>query len=363
MFDNKINYRWLNLLILLGILYIGLNTISGWSGVLFSILKVLFPFILAFAIAYALYPLVRKLEEKGVRKWLSITVVVVGILLVLVGVLAVTLPLFYEQLISFSKMILEAISSVGEKFNWNLGDFEVQLSDALNELSKSIGSFVTNGSLDLVGKTFSFAGTFIVTLIVMIYMLSDMQKIREKFSAFLKRISHRSFLYFQSLDNELSNYLKGLLLFMVIQFFEYTIIFFLIGHPNWLLLGVLACLTTIIPYFGGLATNLIALITASVVSTPVFIATLVVCLIFPQLDGYVISPKVYGHTNNINPIFTIMVVSVGGTLGGFIGIVIALPLYILVHASYHFFERDIQKSVKKIAPKNRVKKNKFLLFK
>ena len=110
-------------------------------------------------------------------------------------------------------------------------------------------------------------------------------------------------------------------------------------------------------------TNLIALITASVVSTPVFIATLVVCLIFPQLDGYVISPRVYGHTNNINPIFTIMVVSVGGTLGGFIGIVIALPLYILVHASYHFFERDIQKSVKKIAPKNGVKKNKFLLFK
>ena len=276
--------------------------------------------------------------------------------------LAATLPLFYEQFISFSKMILEAISTVGDKFHWNLGDFEVKLGDTLNALGKNIGSLVTNGSIDFVGKTISFAGTFIVTLIVMIYLLADMDKIRKTFSAFLKRTSKKSYLYFWSLDQELGNYLKGLVLFMVIQFFEYSIIFFLVGHPNWLLLGVLACLTTIIPYFGGLATNLIALVTASVVSTPVFIATLIVCLIFPQLDGYVISPKVYGHTNNIHPLFTIIVVSIGGSLGGFVGIVIALPLYILVHASYQFFKKDIQKSVKKIAPQGSKKKEKWFHF-
>ena len=175
-----------------------------------------------------------------------------------------------------------------------------------------------------------------------------MDKIRSNLRYFLKQFTKRGYYYFQSLDQELGNYLKGLLLFMVIQFFEYSIIFLIIGHPNWLLLGVLACITTVIPYFGGLATNLIALITASVISTPVFIATLIVCLIFPQLDGYIISPKVYGHTNNIDPLMTIIVVSVGGTLGGFIGIVIALPLYILVHASYQFFKRDIEKSVKRM---------------
>ena len=127
MYDNRLNYRWFNLLLLLGILYIGLSTVSAWSGVLFAILKVMFPFILAFAIAYTLYPIVRKLEKKGVRKWLAVTVVVVGILLMIVGLLAVTLPLFYEQFISFSKMILEAIGTVGDKFNLNLGEFEVKL--------------------------------------------------------------------------------------------------------------------------------------------------------------------------------------------------------------------------------------------
>ena len=242
MYDNKVNYRWLNLLILLGIFYIGLSTVGAWSGVLFTVLKVLFPFILAFTIAYSLYPIVKKLEQKGVRKWLAITVVVVSILLILIGLLIATLPLFYEQFISFSKMILEAIATVGDKFNINLGEFEVKLGDALNELGKNIGNLVTHGSIDLVGKTLSFAGTFIVTLIVMIYLLADMEKIRNNFAYFLKRFTKRGYYYFQSLDQELGNYLKGLLMFMIIQFFEYSIIFLIIGHPNWLLLGVLACL-------------------------------------------------------------------------------------------------------------------------
>ena len=71
-------------------------------------------------------------------------------------------------------------------------------------------------------------------------------------------------------------------------------------------------------------------------------------MIFPQLDGYVISPKVYGKTNNINPLITIMVVSIGGTLFGFVGIVIALPCYLLLRTTYHFFKGDLKKGISKV---------------
>ena len=62
---------------------------------------------------------------------------------------------------------------------------------------------------------------------------------------------------------------------MIIQFFEYSILFFVVGHPNWLILGILACITTVIPYFGGLITNIIAIVLASVVSTKLVILTIV----------------------------------------------------------------------------------------
>ena len=175
-----------------------------------------------------------------------------------------------------------------------------------------------------------------------------MGKIRYWFKELLLSIDKKAYEYFKCLDVEISNYLKGLGIFMLIQLFEYGFLFFIIGHPNWLILGVLACLTTIIPYFGGLITNILAIIMASVVSVPLVIATIVICLIFPQVDGYFISPKVYGKTNDINPLITIMVVSVGGTLAGMGGIVVALPCYLFVRTTYKFFEKDLEKGLDKV---------------
>jgi predicted PurR-regulated permease PerM len=150
------------------------------------------------------------------------------------------------------------------------------------------------------------------------------------------------------MDAEITNYLKGLGIFMVIQLVEYSLLFFIIGHPNWLILGVLACITTVIPYFGGLITNIIAIILASVVSLPLVIATTIICLIFPQLDGYVISPKVYGKTNNVNPLITIMAVSIGGTVAGVTGIIVALPIYLLIRETYNFFKKDLKEGIDKV---------------
>ena len=73
-----------------------------------------------------------------------------------------------------------------------------------------------------------------------------MEKIRHWFRNLLLSISNKTYKYVKCLDVEISNYLKGLGIFMLIQLFEYSFLFFIIGHPNWLILGLLACITTII---------------------------------------------------------------------------------------------------------------------
>ena len=163
----------------------------------------------------------------------------------------------------------------------------------------------------------------------------------------MKKGSEDHFLLAKSIDKELGRYLSGLAIFMIIQFFEYSFLFAIVGHPNWLLLGILASLTTVIPYFGGLITNIIAVILASVVSFPLFMATVVICIIFPNVDGYIISPKVYGKTNNISPLWTIFAVFAGGALYGFVGIVIALPLYIIINCIFNFYKDDIKTRISK----------------
>lgn len=347
MFKNKLNYKIINLAALMLLLYIGITNIGIWWGIFLKCINVLAPFIVAFAFAYALTPLVRFLDKK-LPRWAALLIVILGSVLIIIGILAITLPLLYDQLKLLIKMLIEVFNNFSNKFNVNIGNFEIQVTDYLNEILKSIGNVTSSTTMDILNKSFDFIGKFIVGFVGFIYFLMDMNKIRSRVKELLLSINKRSFKYIQCMDEEITNYLKGLGIFMVIQLFEYSLLFFIIGHPNWLILGVLACITTVIPYFGGLITNIIAIILASVVSPTLVIATTIICLIFPQLDGYVISPKVYGKTNNVNPLITIMAVSIGGTIAGVPGIIVALPIYLLIRETYNFFKKDLKQGIDKV---------------
>lgn len=348
MFNSKLNYKLINFTALMLLLYIGFSNIGMWWNVICTILSVLAPFIISFSFAYSLMPLLDFLIDKGIKRNLAVAIITIAFILIIVALLVVTLPLVYEQLILFSKSLISAIEDLSEHFNLNLGSFEGTLTEQLNTIIGNLGNIVSSGTINVVNKSINFLTKALVGFISGIYFLSDMHNIRTKFKSFTMSISKKCFSYFKLLDEELGNYIKGLAIFMVIQLIEYSLLFFLVGHPNWLLLGILASITTVIPYFGGLITNIIGIITASVVSPKALIGTIIICIIFPQLDGYVISPKIYGKTNNVNPLITIIVVSIGGTLFGIVGIIIALPLFILLRSTYHYFNKDLKKGMKKI---------------
>lgn len=344
--ENKLNYRLINITALMLLLYITVTNIGTWYNIFGELVRIILPFIIAFAIAYSLTPGVKWLQNKGLPKWLSVTLITLIAILIIVFILAATLPLLYEQLISLSKNFTKISSTISNKFDLNLGTVEGNIEDYLDLAIKNIGKFISDGTTDLVSKSIGALGNAIVGFVASIYFLAYMDNIRNGIKKFLKSISKRMFKYVQCLDTEIGNYLKGLTIFMIIQFFEYSILFRIVNHPNWLILGVLACITTVIPYFGGLITNLVALALATVTAPYTLFGTLVICIIFPQLDGYLISPKVYGKTNNVNPLITIMAVSVGGTLAGVIGIIASLPIYLLIRTTYNFFKRDLKEKVK-----------------
>lgn len=342
--SNKLNYRLVNTLLLMAIIYIIIATSGYWGGIILKIFNILVPFLLAFIFAYVLSPFVKKLEEKGVRRGLALIFVVFIVFGLLIGLLWITLPAIYEQLIAFSKTVTQVISDISGRFDIDLGEYQIAITDTLNQLIKDLGSYISTGTIDILGKSVNFLTNAIIVFIVGIYLLIDMDKIR-KFVKKNLRSHKKQYQYVKTIDHEMGAYLHGLAIFMVIQLFEYSILFKIVGHPSWLLLGLLACVTTVIPYFGGLITNIIAVITASVVSTKLFIATLIITLIFPNVDGYVISPHIYGRTNNINPILVIFTAGVCSSLFGIWGIMMGLPLYIIIRATWNFFHQDIKEYI------------------
>ncbi len=345
---NKLDYRLLNTLILVGILYILITTYPIWGGIVSMLFQMLFPFLLSFVLAYAFYPIVKKLQKKNIKKPIAIFIVVALILLFTVGLCYLTVPLLYEQLISFTKLIGNFFNHISNKFNVDLGMLEKTITDNLNLIVKDVSKYVSNGAIKLIFTSINIITNTLIIAILSIYFLVYMDKIRIKIKEFFNKFSKKTYNYIKEMDYQMTQYFRGLILVIVVQFFEYCLAFLIIGHPNWLLLGVLASVTTVIPYFGGILVNILALIIASAVSTPLFIATAALVIICPTLDGYVISPKIYGKTNNVNPIWIIVSVIIGGQIGGIIGIIVSLPLFLLIQGTVKYYKEDIIKYLKKV---------------
>lgn len=343
--NNKVNYKLINVVLILVIICL-LYLIRGlWMGVLSKLIAVFMPFIIAFAVAYALHPYCKKIEDYGLPKWLAMGIIyfILFGFLVIMGITVV--PLFYDQLVLFLSNISAVITDVSSKFELDLGILQKSISTVSTDVLKNIGTHISDGAINILNASINVITNLIIVVAASVYFLWDMDNIRNTLRSKLKRNRNRLYKYIKRLDVEITNYFNGLLKTILIQFIEYTVVFALIGHPNYLILGILAAITTIIPYFGALIVNILAVIIASVVSTKLLILTILVCIICPNIDGYIIGPKVYGKTNQLPALVNIFAVFAGGILGGFWGIVVSLPVAIILIATYKFFEEDINQKL------------------
>ncbi len=348
MFSNKLNYRLINMTALLLLFYIGFSNIELWVQIIGKIISLLVPFLISFAFSYSLYPLVGFLTRRGMKKYLAVTVIILGFSLFAICLIIIIFPLLYEQLVLFSKYVISLFKHINSNFHWNLGKFELELTDYLNSMLHHLSNVIGNKAVYVVSKSVHFVSNLVIAYVSGIYFLYHMNIIRDRIKFITKKISTRFYQYIKRLDMELGNYVKGLVIIMLIQLCEYSFLFLLVGHPNWLLLGILAAVTTIIPYFGGLFTNVIGVAIATTVSIKVLIGTTIICILFPLIDNYFVSPKIYGKMNDVNPLVSIIVIAISGSLFGMFGIITSLPLYLLFRTTYSFFKSNLKDEVKKI---------------
>lgn len=349
--NKKIDYKLVNITLVLLIVFLIYLIRGVWMGVLNNILSILSPFILAFALAYALYPIVVKLRKKGLPKWAAILITCLCSIGLAVVLIIMVIPILYSQTLSFLSNLSIFVSDIASKYELNLGALSGTLSDISSDLVKSFGKYISDGAITIVSSSIGVITAAVVIIFVAIYLLIDMDKIRNNIKNFLYKKNKKTYNYVKCLDTEITNYCDGLFKNMLFQLVEYTLLFFLIGHPNFLILGILAAVTNIIPYFGGFIVNIVALLIASVVSTKLLILTLIICLVCPNIDSYVVSPRIYGKTNKLHPLVNIFAVFAGGVLFGFWGILISLPVAIIIITTYKFYKTDIYGKIEEMKEK------------
>lgn len=308
---DGINYILLNSTFFVLILYL-LSRLNIFTSIL-NIITILF---LSIILSYIVYPIYKALS-RSCNNMISIIIIYLSLILFILFLVYSIIPNthFINKIIDLLTNLLKFIDRLNIKYKLNI-DLELYL--------EKIVSYVINNGMNIITNIVNYLSKFIFIIILSICILLNVNYIKE----FVNKLKHKELIY--NINDKLKNYLLANIKILFIQFVEYTLIFCIIGHPNYLLLGLLNSINTFIPYIGSFLTNVLAITTASVISKKLLILTSIVSILLPNIDAYVITPKIYKDTNKLPETLCIMSIILFGLLFNIFGIVLAIPILIII---------------------------------
>ena len=312
--------------------------------VLYLLKPVVLPFVGAFLVAYLFSPLVDKLHKIGLPRWLSISAVFIGIGVVITLAFWYLVPLVWEQLMYAKNSIPSGIHWANYKFlPWLSDSFNlVPMELDVDQISAAIMEYVqTNYSADSIqamiaklaqsGLNFiQIGGTVVLIPIIAFYFLLDWDRMLDSFRRLIpRRHEEQTLVIVKECHSVLGAFVKGQFLVMVLLGVVYAMGLQLIGLEVGLIIGMVAGLCSIIPYL-GFAVGIIAAVIASLFQFGIdwmqLLLVGVVFMIGQAVEGYILQPFLLGDKIGLSPVAVVFAVLAGAQLGGFLGMLIALPV-------------------------------------
>ena len=145
---------------------------------------------------------------------------------------------------------------------------------------------------------------------------------------------------FVKIIDVLSKYLKS----KGIEVFYLTLISFfmfrMIDLKYALLFSILIGLSNIIPYFGPIIGGIPVCVYAVFQSIPMLLWTIFILIALQIIDGFILMPYITKKTVKVNELTTIVLVFLGGSLFGILGVILAIPVYLVIKVVYQHYNKE-----------------------
>jgi predicted PurR-regulated permease PerM len=303
---------------------------------------VLTPFVVAAVLAYALTPLVNKLDSLGKGRMPRVVAVIVvellfivalvSLVLLIVPIMAKELPLMREQVpLLFDKLntgLKPWLAQFGIKVSLDLGTLKTLALKYLNaNYEEMFGSVLS--SLRLGGSVaLAVIGNAVLIPVALFYLLMDWAKFVARLLELVPPPMRKAFDSFtDEADSVLGQYLRGQLLVMLAMAAFYAIGLALFGLDLALPIGIFTGLAMFIPYL-GFGIGLILAILAGLLQFASIKALVMVAVVYgigQLVESLVLTPRLVGERIGLHPLAVIFALLAFGQVFGFVGVLIALP--------------------------------------
>jgi predicted PurR-regulated permease PerM len=317
-----------------------------WLGLLLLVIvvlglvqSILLPFATGFVIAYVLAPMVAHLDRRGVPRSLGSLLVLILFLVGFAGILVVLVPLIQGQIVE----LITRVPSLVRALQDQLGKLILLLQEHLpaedvTKLRDMVGSKLGEAVTWIAGLvqgmiTSSFAilnivSLVVVTPIVTFFLLRDWDAMVAQVDSYLPRQSLETVRgQARIVSDTLVGFIHGQALVCLILAVYYGIALTAAGLQSGLALGLLIGVLAIIPILGS-ATGFTLALGLAALQYGSWTAILVVIGIFAfgqLVEGNLLTPKLVGDRIHLHPVWVIFALFAGGTLYGFVGVLLAVP--------------------------------------
>ena len=353
MFDKDITFdRFVRILAVVLIILAVLWLVNYLSAVLL-------PFFVGWVLAYLLNPLVNFVEHKMhvPTRALSIIVALLFVAIMVAAVIYFIVPPMIEQFQRLGEVTVKYLNqkSVNGDFAEMIRNWMVENQERIREFFRSPD--FTEALKVSMPKLFAFIGktanvvisvvASCITLLYMFFILLDYDKLSTGWVRIFPK-STRPF--WQDLMKDvaaaLNNYIRGQGMVAFCMGVMFCIGFTIIDFPMAIGLGILIGIMDMVPYlhtFALIPTAFLALLKAADTGQNfwiIFGSAVLVFIVVQIITDMVTTPKIMGSAMGLNPAVLLLSISVWGTLLGFIGLIVALPLTTLIIA---YYERYVTK--------------------
>ena len=301
---------------------------------------VIMPFLLGGAIAYFLDPVADKLEAMGLSRVLSTVVITVLALIIFTLIALLIIPTLIEQTINLVNSAPEIFAKlqafITDRFP-ALIDANSNLRQTLDGLGTTIqakgGEFIDT----VVSSAMSLLNIMVLMVIVPVvafYMLLDWDRMVAKIDGLLP-LDHAPVIrqIARDVDSTLSSFIRGQGTVCLTMGIYYAIGLMVVGLQFGLVVGAFAGLITFIPYIGALIGGALAIGLGLFQFWGDWMSLGMVAGVFmlgQALEGNVITPKLVGNSVGLHPVWLMFALSVFGSLFGFVGMLVAVPVAAII---------------------------------
>lgn len=237
-----------------------------------------------------------------------------------------SLPEFENQLKIWSNEIIKSLKDKNIDIPIT-GQIASQIAGKVGIAAEKIVSFFVTS----ISNISSFILNFVVTIILMIYFLSDKERLIRQLKKFAHILLPNKFenaltTFLIDLDNIVGKFILGEILDSIIVGIVSIILLLIIKHPFAVLIGVLAGITNIIPYIGPILGAALAFLLGIFTSMSMGITGAILLLLYQQIDGNFVQPKIVGDKIGLSPVWILIVVLIGGSYFGALWMILSMPI-------------------------------------